>query len=497
MHYLHPKESLSQEDINLGLRMMLYDAAFVTVISVLTTGAFLVGFALALGASNAVVGVVAAIGPLSQILQLPSIILVERFRKRKLLTLYAASVSRASWLVIAAVPWIVPKPYWIPSFMVLLMVHFAVGNLGTCAWNSWVRDLVPMPTFGTFIAKRMAVATFVGAILSVAGALAVDAGKVWYGSTVGIYSGIFVFATFFAITSLLFVARMPEPEMPQPSTASVREILRQPLRDENFRAVLIFLGWWNFAVNFAAPFFAVYMLRELKLSMIWVIALSVLSQMVNVVFLRLWGRLADRYSNKSVLTVSGPLFILCFLVWPFTTMPNTYALTIPLLIGIHVLAGISTAGVTLCTGNLAFKQAPFGKATAYLAVNALISGLMATIAPILAGLAGDYLDKYELKLSLQWLDAHAGAIKFQMPTLDLQGLDFVFLMAFVFGAIAIHRLLAVREEGEVEEGVVRKELLLQMSRLARQVSTVAGMRQLIDFPFGTLKQWRQRRRDSA
>jgi MFS family permease len=496
MNYFHPKESLTQDDINLGLRMMLYDAAFVTVMGVFTTGAFLVGFALSLGASNVVVGVIAAVGPLAQILQLPSILLIERYRKRKLLALYAATISRAMWLLIALVPWIVPRAYWIPSFLVLLLVHFAAGNLAGCAWNSWVRDLVPMPVFGTFFAKRLGLATFIGAVLSVAGAIAVDEGTRQLGSPMGAYSCIFVFAAASAMVSLYFIGRMPEPVMPEPSGTTLREILRQPLLDAKFRAVLVFLAWWNFAVNFAAPFFAVYMLRELELSMIWVIGLSVLSQMVNVAFFRLWGGLADRFSNKSVLVVAGPLFILSFLVWPFTAMPEKYFLTIPLLIGIHVLAGISTAGVTLCTGNLAFKFAPYGKATAYLAVNALVSGVMATIAPLLAGFTGDYFQDRELQISLRWIDLSAGATKFDVPTVDVSGLDFVFLLAAVFGAIAIHRLLAVQEEGEVEETIVRQELLLQMGRMARQVSTVAGVRQIVNFPFGTLRQWRRRRREA-
>lgn len=52
MAYFDPKESLSEDDIALGMRMMLYDAGFVTVMAVLTTGALLIGFALALGASK-------------------------------------------------------------------------------------------------------------------------------------------------------------------------------------------------------------------------------------------------------------------------------------------------------------------------------------------------------------------------------------------------------------------------------------------------------------
>lgn len=65
----------------------------------------------------------------------------------------------------------------------------------------------------------------------------------------------------------------------------------------------------------------------------------------------------------------------------------------------------------------------------------------------------------------------------------------------MLGAIAIHRLLAMQEEGEVEETLVREEIMLQMRRMARQVSTITGMRQMINFPAHS-KQWRQRRRDA-
>ena len=38
--------------------------------------------------------------------------------------------------------------------------------------------------------------------------------------------------------------------------------------------------------------------------------------------------------------------------------PNKYFLTIPLLIGIHILMGIATAGITLASGNIGLKLAP-------------------------------------------------------------------------------------------------------------------------------------------
>ncbi|MBU0678515.1 MAG: MFS transporter [Verrucomicrobia bacterium] len=206
--------------------------------------------------------------------------------------------------------------------------------------------------------------------------------------------------------------------------------------------------------------------------------------MVNVLFFRVWGRIADRFSNKSVLTVSGPLFIISIVLWPLTTLPDRYVLTIPLIILIHILAGISTAGVNLCSGNIALKAAPYGRATAFLAVNGLVNGIAATLAPIIAGASADWFELRELRFTLNWTSpGHA----WQLPAFDLRGLDFLFLLAGILGLYALHRLLAVKEGGEVEEEVVRNELLVEMRMALRSVSTVAGLRPLFSFPYLRVK----------
>jgi MFS family permease len=265
-------------------------------------------------------------------------------------------------------------------------------------------------------------------------------------------------------------------------------VLAEPFREFNFRRLLMFLGSWNFAVNLAAPFFVVYMVTRLGMSLGLVLSLSVLSQIINVVFFRMWGRLADRFSNKSVLGVSGWMFIVSIFMWPFLTLPEKHSLTLPLLVAIHILAGISTAGINLCSGNIALKTAPQGKATAYLAANALVNGVAATVAPILAGLAADWFASQELALSLRWTSAEATDSVFDLPALNLKGLDFLFMIAVIFGMYAMHRLLAVREEGEVEEKVVLSQFYNEVRKAVRHVSNVAGLRDQYAFPFARLEE---------
>ena len=69
-----------------------------------TGGAFLVAFALKLGASNLMVGMLAAIPPLVQLIELPLIFLVEKIGNRRLISSIASSISRTFWLLIAVIP---------------------------------------------------------------------------------------------------------------------------------------------------------------------------------------------------------------------------------------------------------------------------------------------------------------------------------------------------------------------------------------------------------
>ena len=82
---LRPQDALTGAELRSGLSMLLLDGVCTQVMLVLSGGAFLVAFALILGASHKVIGLISAIGPFAQILQLPSVFLVERVGLRKAL----------------------------------------------------------------------------------------------------------------------------------------------------------------------------------------------------------------------------------------------------------------------------------------------------------------------------------------------------------------------------------------------------------------------------
>jgi len=485
------KDRLTDHEIERGLRQVLKDGLTSQTIVTLTSGAFLVAFALQLGASNLLIGLLAAIPPLAQLVQLPSILLVQKVGNRRIIAVVSAALSRVFWLVIALIPFLFSTRAGLAFLPVAILLNAVFGAVTNASWNSWMRDLVPQNRLGAFFSKRMRLATGLAIVLSLAAAAYLDLWKSQFPRhEIQGYSILFFVGFAAGMLGVYFISTIPEPRM-APMEKGFFKPLLQPFRDVNFRNLIRFLGPWNFAVNLAAPFFVVYMLKRLQLEMSSIIGLMVLSQVMNFAFLRIWGRLSDRFSNKSVLAVSGPLFVLCILAWTFTTLPGKYALTVPLLITIHIFMGISLAGVTLASGNIGLKLAPRGQATSYLVANSMVNSLAAGLGPILGGKFADFFAKRELTWTLTWRSPNGEA---SLPTLDLQQWDFLFAFAFLIGLYSIHRLGMVRELGEVKEKVVVREFLSESRMMVRNLSSVGGLRQMVQIPLSLFRQATKKKR---
>jgi len=480
------KDTLTEAEVQSGLRAVIKDGLASQAMVTFTGGVFLVAFALKLGASNLVIGLLAAIPPLAQLIQIPTIFLVEKIRKRRAISVYASASSRIMWLLIALMAIFLPPKEGLMFLIVALALHSTIGAVSACSWGSWMRDLVPQDQLGSFYSKRMRLSTGLGIVLYLAAGFYVDSVKKLFPSLeLYAYSTLFFLGFLVGMLGVYFISTIPEPRMAvQEGKSKFLELMLGPFKDMNFRKLMTFLGSWNFAVNLAAPFFTVYMLKRLQMDMSFIIALMVLSQIMNLAFLRIWGRFSDQFSNKSVLAICGPLFLACILAWTFTAMPEKHVGTIPLLVAIHIFMGVSMAGVSLSSGNIALKLAPKEQATAYLAANSIVNSLAAGIAPVLGGKFADFFAMRELALILNW---KSPVRELAFHTLSFQHWDFFFFLAFLIGLYSIHRLAKVKEIGEVEEKIVIHELVSEIRRPIWNLSTAGGLHQMVLFPFSVIK----------
>jgi len=469
-----PKEQLSDQEIQIGLKQIIRNGIANQMMSTVTGGVFLVAYALKLGASNFSIGLLAALPPLIQLFQIPAIYLIEKIRKRKLICFYSCLISRAFLLLMAIVPFIITGQGGLAFLFVGLFFYTAFAAISGCSWNTWMRDLIPENILGSFFSKRMAISMVLGIVLSLLAGVYLDVMPRYFPDyAIYGYAVLFVFGFFFGMIETYFLSKIPEPQMPlQEHHRNFLKVLSKPFKDANFRQLLAFLGSWNFAINLAVPFFTVYMLKRLELGMSVVIGLTIIMQIINVFFFQIWGRFSDRFSNKSVLAVGGPMYIFCILAWTFTTMPEKYALTFPLLIIIHVLMGVATAGVNLASGNIGLQLAPKGQATAYLAVINLVNSVAASIAPALGGKFADFFAERSLSLTITWQSPGKEMV---VQALNFRHWDFFFFLAFAVGLYSLHRLSFVKEEGEVEEEIIIDELLAEITKPFSAFSRLTGL----------------------
>ena len=129
-----------------------------------TSGVFLIAYALQLGASNFVIGLLAAIGPLAQLMQLPAIYVVERFRNRRAIVVLMASISRLCWLFIGLIPFLFSPQLGLGLLLSDLIINSTTGAVSDCGWNSWMRDMIPQDILGRFFSRRMQIAVGIYAL---------------------------------------------------------------------------------------------------------------------------------------------------------------------------------------------------------------------------------------------------------------------------------------------------------------------------------------------
>ena len=489
--FLKPTPQMTERDTRTGLRNMTWQAVAAAGADGLASGGFLAAFALILGATNFHIGVMTAIPFIMQPLQILAVVMVERIRMRKIVAVTAYLITYATWIPVALIPFIidVPNTGAVTLLLIFIAVRGAATAFVTTSWNGWLRDIVPSDIMGDFFAKRLRVATIAAAITAMLAALYIDWWKGFAGEADEIlgYSYAILFGSIIVgFGAVQFMARMPEPQMlgTDGPPRSILHTIGAPFRDREFRGLINFMFMWNFVAQLAVPFFTVYMLVRLEMPLSLVVGLGVLSQVANVLFLRVWGTYVDRFGSKVILSLSSSLYFLVILGWTFTTLPDKYTLTLPLLVMLHILIGIASAGINIASTTIRMKMAPPAQSTTYLTGVSLASSIGAGISPLIGGAFVDYFSDRHLQIVVEWVSPSS---TFDFPALFLTGYDFLFAIAFVLGLFTLGMLGKVREEGEVDEDVVMEELMTQTRSNLRSLNSVPGLSVLSHFPVSTLR----------
>ncbi|MBL0422728.1 MFS transporter [Ramlibacter sp. AW1] len=487
--FLGPVPHVTPGELASGQRLLVRDLGWASLTGAFSGGVILMAFALSVGATPFHIGLLAAIPFLAQVAQLPAAWLIERVRKRRLIGVGTLTGARVLIGLMALLPLLPSLPAALALLIVLQVLIASLHAVGGCSVNSWLHQLIPPQQLGHFFARRLFVGTLVACVGTLAAGALVDHPPL--GQTANAYVVAFLLAGLAGFVSSSYLARTPEPLMPDAGPASeLGERMAAPFRDRNFRRLLVFMGAWTLASNVAAPFLTVYLINQRGYSVITVTQLWVVSQVANALTLYLWGRLSDRLSNKSVLAVVLPVHFLGMLALVFAEAVSSPEAQLALLYAIHLVLGIATGGIGLATGNIGLKLAPRGQGTPYLAAIGLVSAVAGGFAPIAAGALAQTLKTSAFSAVIRWATPGSAGEK---TVVSFAHWEFLFAISALLGLYVMHALSRVREGEEVSERLVVQEFALEAWRALNNFS--AGALGNL-FPFERLterrKWWRER-----
>lgn len=346
------------------------------VLTLLLTGVY--------GFRESLLGIVAAMPALFNVLQMAISAYLSRWWPQKRLTVVFCWVNWVAWVVFAACLSFVP-PEEGRLAAKLFIVLFAVISLGNAvmsiAWTSWVQEWLPERIRGKFfgVRNRLLQLSTVSFLLLVSAALefAPEGERLFY------YQAIIAVAVTVRTLSILNLQRIlshDDLHLRRETQLDWTGQLRVIRAHRSLVWFLVFGAAWGFATTLVGPFLNVFLLEVAKVPGSTLLLLNVVGTLTGAISLPAWGRLLDRYGSRPVMIVTLVLWMVPSFAWFFVAEGRYHFLFV-----LFATGGIFGAGFLLGQFGLLLKLVPAEAKTTAISLYAAITATMAFLAPILGG----------------------------------------------------------------------------------------------------------------
>ena len=408
-------------------------------------------FGIFLHASTLQVGLLASLPQLfGAVLQWAGAINMDRIKSRRRFVMIGAFIQALTLIPMALIPLFFGQgtlPVLI--LLALIIVYNSANAAGLPVWSSLIGDLVPTDIRGRFFGHRNRLTTMSAFIsLLVAGVtlhLFAQAGLPQWGFLVTL-----VIAFLARLNSVRWLSKYDDPGFTIVSDQifTFRQFLKRS-PSSNFAKFVFFIGAINFSVAFSAPYFALFMLRDLKFSYVEFTAVTGVVTITQFLAFRHWGTLSDSFGNKKILNVCG---------WGVAVVPMLWLVSHQLwyLLLIQILAGLVWSGFSLASANFLFDAVSKPKRARCVAYQGLVNGLFIFLGALTGGFAAGHLPRSISIGPWTWTPL------FMLPVLFLLS----GIMRATAAGIFLHRFKEVRPV----EPIRHRDLIYRVS----QIRPIAG-----------------------
>lgn len=338
---------------------------------------YLIPLALFLGATPMDIGFLVAVpnllGSLSQFF---AVKIVEHFGSR------LRFLTRATFLQTSALLPLAIFPFFFFHSRILALIFCVtlfkiLANLIVTVWGGLTSDYLAPEERGQYLGWRARITGLAGMFTTVLGGIVLNAFKSFSTATgFGILFGAATLARF--ISSGLMSRMQDVPEQHNPGDRFTFFMFLRRFRESNFVKFVFYVASITFATMLAAPYFSVYMLRDLHFSYLTYMFIHMGSLIASLVSFPVWGKHADKVGNARVLKTTSLLIPLIPFLWILSTNR-------PYLFAVEVFSGFVWGGFNLCSLNFIYDAVSPGKRVRCLGYFGFINGVATFVG---AGLGG-------------------------------------------------------------------------------------------------------------
>jgi len=342
-----------------------------------------------LGLSAQRIGALMGLIPFMQVLALFATPLIERLGYRRSYLLFYGSRKFTIMALILA-PWVLSifgngaLFYFVAGCILLFGVQRALGET---AYYPWLKEVVPDSIRG----RAQGMANLCGALASgvgfgLAGFFVDYSGDLGLGRFGGFQAGYF----FFACVGLVGIAsamRMVggQPVERHPDHPPFLNRLREAARDRRFLMFLVGAGVLQGSATVFGTFMALYARELLGIPSGTVVQMSIATMAGGVTTGYLWGRAADQYGSRRILTILFSLLACMPLAWMGLPLFSAAAM-LPVTAVAYFLFGGVFFGAMAASFRLMYNSIiREEKKGEYLAIRYAVVGIIAGSMPTLAG----------------------------------------------------------------------------------------------------------------
>ncbi len=359
-------------------------------------------YALSLGANNSYIGVLNTlpflVGSFSELFAIKT----AQNHSRKKIVFWSVLAQAFMWLIFIGIGAMffkfgIDHTIAPTTLIIAYTILISLGMFAVPSWMSWMKDVVPVRC-GTYFGVRARITGFVALVCMLIAGYVLDYFKksdIFIGFTI-----LFLIAFIGRLGSALLFTKQHEPKF-KPDKDHHYPLWQffKTITNDNFGKFTIFVSLMSLMVAIASPFFAVYMLRYLKLSYVEFTLISMSSIITTLLFITAWGRFSDVYGNFKMIKITGYLIPLVPLLWlasPFLQKSHP-AILMPYLLIVEGFSGMVWAGFNLGTSDFIYDMASPQKMGMFVAyfnilnnigmfIGALIGGFISSIPFMFIGL---------------------------------------------------------------------------------------------------------------